>query len=1522
MAPQGLSVTRTFRVTVNPVDDPPTAGAYTGMRFNGLGQHLVLERAGAILPTNVITVEFWQKANSSNAQSTVSLSGLGAGKVFGARIPGAGDEVQFDFGNPSANGRLAYTPTTNLIGSWQHWALVADKTANAGFGSMKIYRNGVLEAEKQISDTLIPSVSNLIIGGVEAGGSNLNAELAEFRIWNRARSDREIQRGMAAPLRGDESGLLVYYRFIEGDGPLVTDFAPLAGTNNAVLVGAPSSMWIKDPLANPRPLALDEDVPVEVYLPGFDFDNAALTYSIVTPPAHGNLTQVVGSGGALWSYLSASNFNGADSFTYRVTANGKSAEATIFLEVLDVNDLPTITTIPNQIITESQVSQPILFTVNDTDGDVSSLGITVESSDTVLVLPANIRVQTINATNRTLTILPNADQIGTVTLTITVNDGIDSVQRVFDVRIEPRPAFSIVEIGSPTGRPITFGSSINDRGAVAAHGAVNNLGQQARAFVNQGLDNGLTVTEIPGLPGGSATVAAIASNNEIVGSSLVAPGGVTHAFKSDGVSVTDLGALSGGNSFATAMNDAGAVVGYSSSIGSTAIRAFLWLEGSPMQNLGTLGGSFADSSRAFAINDDGDIVGASYAANGNGRAFLRRAGVGTMEDLGTLGGDSSVAMGINRFGDVVGRSTTSGATGRRAFIWRASGGMISLGTLPGGGDSEARAINEFGQIVGTAFNSNGVRRAMLFTQGTMYDLNDIVPEEQILDGWVLADANAINSRGEIVGTGTKGGQTRAFLVVPAAVIGRQAIRPPGTVARRPEVELLSGKPGDTAENSFFYSEAPGEKKLYATRPVTARIKWPVTDSLLDTNRIISATVNVWPRVPQIHVSEVPVEIEPAVPGFAHRYLETRYVTSTDAAVDPNTKVFTATNTGYTVLMYLRNNGAKPDPQTQAPYFEVVRTLPVYDTRHFLDNQPALIGDSLTSPFHRDYPGRNGWVWFPHSFIDASGEEAAYNRAARTGPILPVNKLTPSRAAAGFADPLVVVWYATNRIGVSWGQKAVRYEPDWDANAPRIIIASGRGAGYLPPNLYQDVRVYNQPNPALPGFNPNEEHSLILPGPSGETIYSLRNDLNAVGDFSEAYALVKFRDPTTSAREWRILPHLVVMEDASNRFEFRGDVGKEIQPPFPLSVFNLCSGSEVVSGPGWRDKNNKLYAIAAGATLNDPVVITTRYQYPLQPGFFYDLNRDGSPDAGVGTCIPWLDRRPGGTPGQSINVAYNIFWPTNAPTLQIGETLVRARRGLPDLANFFSAEVIFDSTNPNGDNYAGAGTRLFDPISTRSLRVNTLSNLSVAGSSYQFPAALRRTLEGGKVSFDDLDPDLADRLTYDPINRILKFEGVLDESVVGSPLLLLNVMSPNERDTIKELFEGTGTAKSDWDKIVDELYWLTRNPGRVDLSPRDGQPDQALRDRTRLPIHRGEQRSDERRIHSAECDSRKCERANPVHEHWAGIVSWRNQSPHRRGLSGITPGRASSRSSRTTTSSPKTRWHCMSFASRADLTWAI
>lgn len=171
------------------------------------------------------------------------------------------------------------------------------------------------------------------------------------------------------------------------------------------------------------------------------------------------------------------------------------------------------------------------------------------------------------------------------------------------------------------------------------------------------------------------------------------------------------GAKRAGSSKAWAVNSHGHVVGESETE-SGGTHAFLWTEEDGMRDLGTLGGPV---SRALAINDEGAVVGESMTDTGKLQAFVWTAERG-MLDLGTLGGGMSSALGINNRGQVVGYSEVS-AGQRHAFLWTAERGMADLGTL-GGPESIARDINDRGQIVGESLSISGARRATLWTSDT------------------------------------------------------------------------------------------------------------------------------------------------------------------------------------------------------------------------------------------------------------------------------------------------------------------------------------------------------------------------------------------------------------------------------------------------------------------------------------------------------------------------------------------------------------------------------------------------------------------------------------------------------------------------------------------------------------------------------------------------------------------------------------------------------------------------------------
>jgi probable HAF family extracellular repeat protein len=125
-----------------------------------------------------------------------------------------------------------------------------------------------------------------------------------------------------------------------------------------------------------------------------------------------------------------------------------------------------------------------------------------------------------------------------------------------------------------------------------------------------------------GTLGGSDSAASLISDSgEVVGGALLAGDNLEDAFLWDG-KMHDLGAING-CAYAFAINNSGQVVGnWGNNLCGQG--AFLWEDGGPMVDLGTLLSSKTDLSAlgAVSINDRGEIAGHGEAPTGHGRAIL------------------------------------------------------------------------------------------------------------------------------------------------------------------------------------------------------------------------------------------------------------------------------------------------------------------------------------------------------------------------------------------------------------------------------------------------------------------------------------------------------------------------------------------------------------------------------------------------------------------------------------------------------------------------------------------------------------------------------------------------------------------------------------------------------------------------------------------------------------------------------------------------------------------------------------
>ena len=119
----------------------------------------------------------------------------------------------------------------------------------------------------------------------------------------------------------------------------------------------------------------------------------------------------------------AANQYGTSLITVTVTdGNGGSASEPFLVTVTSSNDLPTISAIADQTISEDTSTGPLSFTVSDVETPAASLQLSATSSNLTLV-PLNRIVFGGSGSTRTVTVTPAANQYGTSLITVTVTDG-------------------------------------------------------------------------------------------------------------------------------------------------------------------------------------------------------------------------------------------------------------------------------------------------------------------------------------------------------------------------------------------------------------------------------------------------------------------------------------------------------------------------------------------------------------------------------------------------------------------------------------------------------------------------------------------------------------------------------------------------------------------------------------------------------------------------------------------------------------------------------------------------------------------------------------------------------------------------------------------------------------------------------------------------------------------------------------------------------------------------------------------
>ena len=244
--------------------------------------------------------------------------------------------------------------------------------------------------------------------------SEFNAEITSFAALQ-ARMSNIVVRGYSVPNTQIDlgNGQTIILEQKNKDDFTADNFLGKAGFVNHA------------PQASNDSAVIDEDTSkvINVRANDSDANGDTLTVSMNTGPSHG--IAVVLSNGSI-RYTPNENYNGNDSFTYRISdGNGGSDTARVNITVNAVNDDPNAQ--DDSSATESGRAVTVNVLANDNDIDGDSLSVSLDAAAMALSATST-GIVVVNA-NNTLTFTPNEDFSGVYNFNYTISDGHGGVDR-------------------------------------------------------------------------------------------------------------------------------------------------------------------------------------------------------------------------------------------------------------------------------------------------------------------------------------------------------------------------------------------------------------------------------------------------------------------------------------------------------------------------------------------------------------------------------------------------------------------------------------------------------------------------------------------------------------------------------------------------------------------------------------------------------------------------------------------------------------------------------------------------------------------------------------------------------------------------------------------------------------------------------------------------------------------------------------------------------------------------------------
>jgi hypothetical protein len=446
-------LTRSFVVTVSAVNDPPTLDAVTNLTLN----------EDSIRTVNLTGIS----GGAANEAETLIVSATSSN-------PSVLPNPAISYVSPASTGSLTLAPVANAFGNATITVRVSDGTAfvTRTFNAQVLPVNDPPSFDA-IADLVLAEdagLRSITVTGVNPGAPNESDQALTFVASSN--NSALIPTPSVSYAAGSSQAVLSFTPVANASG-VVTLSLVMTDSGGAsvsreftVTVTAVNDPPSSDPIAN---LTIAEDsgsrsVTVTGINPGAPNESAQTitvgavsssnTALIPTP----SMTYNAGASTAVLSFAPVANGYGVATLAFPVTdSGGASALLGFTVNVAAVNDPPTLSAVSDVTligVTTSNASPYILVRLDGigsgASNEAQTLTVTGRSS-TPALLPHPSTNYNSPATYGYLQLAPEWGEVGAVTVTATVSDGVDAVSRDFVVTLagDSFKTFALLAASSP-----------------------------------------------------------------------------------------------------------------------------------------------------------------------------------------------------------------------------------------------------------------------------------------------------------------------------------------------------------------------------------------------------------------------------------------------------------------------------------------------------------------------------------------------------------------------------------------------------------------------------------------------------------------------------------------------------------------------------------------------------------------------------------------------------------------------------------------------------------------------------------------------------------------------------------------------------------------------------------------------------------------------------------------------------------------------------------------------------------------